>query len=558
MASTRKLISIEIKTPKHVYNRSVICAQEPVQTDLEYYYTRLCGLDASVTFRILSIPEDFNEALLATIDRAPTKFPSHDLETGVDDDEKRKQYNNFITQLCEMEHSRAALRVFVRSEQDAQESNTFTRRNIKLDSTRNWVNQLLRTLNDEHDYEEQQQNQNELMVAPDCDAFCPIGWIFTPVVPEMRESKGSRIVLDPAIGQRWEKLLGTDLFPDLVVSRRISTLTWAFQHRTSDALVKATLEWYLASQDAEVKEGVSGWIPEADREMTALFASFKRIKVHERLIMEGLPKASEKNGQLFTILSSVESRLLASSLETEEVHPCSHEVFQKYISYLFRGFGLAKETYSGNEAVNQILLRWARASLGFRGGVEPLLDSWKEMWQVVMRNRPTAERVYHFLKTLDCWDPIEASILSAPQKKVLATEWVNIYIDNETIAEEKAKERSTLLHSQTKDWCLKFLPESVFPTSFTPMQIGPMYTQRGFNSIKRSDGRYTLGLRFKHQPTETVETVAAAIHVAATHVSVPVPMASAQQQQQQQEAPQNIIINMFKSTETHELHIGTL
>ena len=553
MASSRKLISIQIKTPTHVYNRSVICGQEPLQNDLEYYYNTLCGLDATVTFRSLSIPEDFNEALLATIDRAPTKFPSHDLETGLEDEEKRKQYNNFITQLCEMEHSRAALRVFVRSEQDSHESNTFTRRNVKLDSTRNWVNQLLRTLNDEHEYEE--HGQNEVVVATELDTFCPIGWIFTPVVSEIRESKGSRIVLDPAIGQRWEKLLGTDLFPDLVVSRRISTLTWAFQHPTSDALVKATLEWYLASQDAEVKEGVSGWIPEADREMTALFASFKRIKVHERLIMEGLPKASEKNGQLFTILSSVESRLLASSLETEQVHPCSHEVFQKYVQYLFRGFGLAKETYSGNEAVNQILLRWARASLGFRGGVEPLLDSWKEMWLVIMRNKPTMERVFHFLRTLDCWDPIEASILSAPQKKVLATEWVNIYIDNETISEEKAKERSTLLHSQTKDWCLKFLPESVFPTSFTPMQIGPMYTQRGFNSIKRSDGRYTLGLRFKHQPTETVETVAAAIHVSTiTHVV----HTHTQHTQQTQDPSQNIIINMFKSTESDVIHLGSL
>lgn len=536
MSFTRKLISIEIQTPTHVYSRSVISNADPKQEDLLYYYTTLCGLtDATVSFRGLDIPDEFNEALLATIDRAPTKFPAHDLETEILDVEKRRQYTNFITQLCEMEHSRAALRVFVRS--DAHTISVGDeRRNVRLDSTRNWVNELLRSLNEDHEYEI--HRESELIVAPEKDTFTPIGWIFTPVVHAIREDRGSRIVMDPTIGSYWEKLLGTDIYPDLVVGRRISTLNWAFQHSTSDALVRATMDWYLAAQDANLEGGVSGWIPEADREITALFSTFKRIKVHERLIMEGLPKTSDKNGQVFTILSSVESRLLASSLEIPEISACSYDLLHKYMTYVFRGFGIAKEVYVGNIAVHQILLRWSRASLGFRGNVDPLLESWKDMWTVAMRGKPTAERVHHFLRTLDCWDPLEAALLSPQQKTAIAHDWIHSYIDNEIIAEDKARERSTTLHAQTKDWCLKYVPVSVFPTNFNPMQIGPLFTKRGFNSVKRGDGRHTLGLRFKHVPQESVKTAVTSIIEEASN-----------------SPKQNTVVHMFRDD---EIHLGTL
>jgi hypothetical protein len=116
--NARKLISIEIQTPTRVYSRSIVSACDPKQDDLEYYYKTFCGLaDAVIKFHALDIPEEFNASLLATIDRAPTKFPAHDLETDLSELEKRRQYDNFIRQLCEMEQSRAALRVFTRPEE---------------------------------------------------------------------------------------------------------------------------------------------------------------------------------------------------------------------------------------------------------------------------------------------------------------------------------------------------------------------------------------------------------------------------------------------------------
>lgn len=500
----RTLLSLEIRTPTVVWNRSLVTDSDPTQADLEFYYKTLCGLtEATVECKKHSIPPDFNMSLLSTIDRAPTQFPARDLETPVEEEERRAQYHKFISRLCEMEHSRAALGVFsagVPDDESASASSDTNRVNHRLNHTRSWVQDLLRSLHEDED---------GLVVSADDEGggeeFTPIGWIATPVVAEIRETRGSRIILDASIGKHWERLLGTDVYPDLVVSRRISTLNWAFQHATSDVLIKATLDWYLASQDAKIVDGISDWIPDADREMAILFSTFKKIKVNERLIMEGLPRHSEKGGQVLKLLNTVESRLLASAHGNPEISPCPLDVFQKYMNYVFQAFGVPKEIYGKNEAMVQTLNRWVRSRFGFRSDVDPMLSSWKRMWSLVMRGNATAERVGLFLKTMDCWNPIEAMILTAPQKSAIAAEWVNIFIDNETIADTGSRVRSTLLHARTKDWCYRYLPEPVFPTSFSPMSIGPVFTRRGFVSVKRNDGRHTMGMRLKHEtPVEDV------------------------------------------------------
>lgn len=556
--ATHNLVSIEIATPSLVWNRVVLWSSDVIQADIEFYYKTLLGFnDASVRVQCTPVPDSFNESLLSVYDRMPSKYPVHDLETSTADYAKRQQYERFIQQLCEMEQSRAALQVFVR---DAAPIGTTavaarTGHNARLVKNRNWVNELLHALNDEQDYEEEHA-ADELVVATQ-EETPPIGWVFTPVVADIRESRGSRIVLDAALGKAWEHRLGTDLYPDLVVSRRISTATWAFQHPSSDALVRATLEWYLASQDATVRDGISGWIPAADREISALFSTFKRIKVNERFLLgEGHGVAAstsvDKQQQVYKLLNQVESRLLASSLEYPDIEACDYNIYQKYIKYLCNGCGIPKDLY-GTEGVHQILQRWGRSNLGFKPDVDPLLSSWESMWHMIMRGKPTVERVQLFLRTLDAWDPIEAMVFSIPQKTAIAREWVHIFIDNETVSDVGAKVRSTALHDAVKKWCLKFVPECAFPTSFTPMAIGPIFTARGFNSVKRADGRHTVGIRLKHSMQDNVESVAAGIQTATTTTTAVTSTTVSESPEQ------NTVMNYFACVSTtREIHLGTL
>lgn len=519
METKRVLLLLEIKTAERVWNRAVLSDTIPVIDELKEYYTLLCGINVeSVTCRVEDIPESFNESLLAVGISAPTLFPAHDVETTPTDIEKRTQYTKYIQQLCEMERSRAILRVYTGAESKRMEV-AGGRVKPTLQRTRDWVNELLRTLNPE--------NEEGAIVPMAMDDTVPLGWILTPVVAAVRDDRGSRILLDVELGRKWERLLGTDVYPDLVVSRRISTANWAFQHSTSDALVKATLDWYLACQDVRVERGLSGWIARADNEMNALFSTFRRIKINERFLQAETLSSNDIQRKIFKLLSSVENQCLASALTNPEISPITTEVFRKYMNYLFRGFGISKDQYGGIEMVNQILLRWGRANLGFRSEIDPLLESWKQMWHLIMRGHATADRVLLFVRTLDCWDPIEAATVTAEDRKIIGRDWVNVFVDTELVTDEKEKIRSMYLHEKVQEWCYKYLPSGLFATTFGPTKVGPLFTARGYVSTKRNNGRFTMGVRWKNPamvdtaattPTKE-ETVAATATAAPTPVS---------------------------------------
>jgi hypothetical protein len=405
---------------------------------------------------------------------------------------------------------------------------------------------------------------NEL-VSAEIDSFVPLGWIFTPVVADIRDARGSRIVLDPALGSKWERLLGTDLFPDLVVSRRISTQTWAFQHATSDVLAKATLEWYLASQDATVKDGMSGWIQEADKEMTALFATFKRIKINEKLMRESLPKTGDKQSKVFTVVSTVEARCLASALEHEDIEALSMDQIQRFMKYVFRGFGIPKDT--AVEGVQQIYQRWVHGNLGFRPDATPLLESWTELWNVVMRGRATRDRVDLFLKTMDCWDPLEAGLMTATQRKDVESEWIKIFIDNMLLPGEKKDRLPTIpLYKHVEEWCKQYLPIGLFASNFSPAAIGPVFTIRGFNKTKASGGRFMLGLKYKHP--EAANEVTEAKAKATTQAAAVAVTVSTETRDGVTEETRSVRltssetdgsrIEHFYASTTQEIHLGTM
>jgi len=554
--ATRTLVCVEIQTPTLVWNRAFVSDLIPTQEDLNFYYNRLCGLEATITFRTESVPESFNETLLYTGSRLPTQFPVHDLETAREDKEKRDKYTLFLKQLCDMERSRSSLQVF----QPASEATTKSEKSSgTATKSRQWVQDLLRSLNTDDTVGEDEA----LVPSSAAVETAPLGWILTPVVKEIRETRGSRILTDPELGAKWDALLGTDLYPDVVVSRRISTQTWAFQHATSDALVKATLDWYLAAQDASVTDGMSGWIFNADKEMNALFGTFKRIKVHESLIAKHAPKMGGKPQQVIQLLSTLEGRCLASALDDTEVQPVPHDVFQKYMTYLFMAFQIPKDVYVEMAAYTQTIHRWVRGSMGFRAETDPLVESWRDTWSLLMRSKtPTEERVRMFLRTLDCWNTLEAGLLTLGQRKEVADEWVFAFIDNMMIPDKVGKIKSILLHEKVKEWCHKYLPTGLFASNFSPMAIGPLFTRREYNSVKRGDGRYMMGLKFKFPDMEiSMETDKPSVKVSKS-VSIKTDTTNGTTEKQSTvsgmivaEQDGNRIEHFFS---TQEIHLGTI
>jgi hypothetical protein len=502
-----KLVCLEITTDDEIYNRTIYSDYIPTQQDLDVYYKDICGLiDAVIKITCYDVPADFNTTLLTFSEAQPTRYPNYDIASGLSNTEKRAKYTAYIKQIVDMEQSRAELRVHMQGscsgseseKEDAKPAATIKgapgRYKVKQ---QDWVKDLLEQL------ESDEIVPSDDLVPVESDTFIPHAWILTPVVAAVREGKGSRILLDAVKGKHWENLLGTALFPDFVVSRRISTRGWAFQHETSESLCRAMLAYYIASQDCAVVSGLSDWIPMADKELGLLMAAYKKIKVSENLLNRG----SNPLG-IFNLLATIESQCLASALSDKKITAVSVSVFHKYLSYVCQALGLPREQYAGVEAVNSIVRRWERTSLGFRGDAEPVVPGWADIWRVVMQHNPSAERLALFLTTLDAWNPMEGHLMTLGTRQEIAREWVKIYVENELIIERTAEEPSITLYTETAKWCFKYLPQDAFKNSLRKETIGPAYTNMGFLKFRPGAYKIVRGVRFK-KPLATAAAAAA-------------------------------------------------
>jgi hypothetical protein len=505
----QKLVCIRITAPKKIYDRCLLLPECPPLDDLEYYYRTLLDIqDATVTLTAIPVPADFNKTLLPDMDDVPSDFPVSDLETEQAEAERREKYATFLQQLCEMERSRAVLKNFKRPITRVPKYTTaITEEPIHLNgyaalaqaqgtTRRAWVQEILRELNTEPE-------ENSLVVASP-DDFPPYGWLLTPSATSTRYSRGSRILLDTATGMKWERLLGTDLYPDLIVTRRLTSRGWAFQHARSEALIEATVQWFLASQDAEIKMGLTPFMIGVDKELSVLFSAFKSVRVCNRL----LESAGDSNPQsrVLRFLQALESRCLESAEIQEDIQPISLGAFHKFLTYLFRAAEIPRDAYLGDDNVRATVDRWVTSQFGFKVGAECVLPKWKELWDLVMRGKPSAVRLNHFLASMDVWDPVMvASFRRNIERPAVAQEWIRIFLDTQLVRETSARLRSTTLHAAIRRWCLRFLPEEMFGPQFAPVNVGPALTKKGFGVTKLRHGRYIMGYKFREGFSEADE-----------------------------------------------------
>lgn len=516
VSSQKRLLRLQISLPDVVYNRVIYTDLVPNDSDLHYYYQVLLGLeDAVVTWRVEDVPAEFNTALLDLHEEAPVSFPHYDLKTAPDQNEMRKKYDDFLNQLCEMEKSRASLRLFARASASTATATAATatatssapdvqkRGNAAIAANRReWVRELLNQLNGDEEAEAafQQDSASAIVQIQEDPTHPPHAWILTPTCEITRNEKGSRILVDKIIADHWDPLLGTTLYPDLIVSRRISTASWSFQHPTCEEVVGAMVRWYLASQKATLRDGLSCFIPDADSELSFLLTQFRRIKVNPEFLLDTSESDDSKNPtrKIFQLMTAIESRLLSSELSNPIIHSVSIDALRRYVTYVFRASNVPREIYSTQPGVEQMLHKWSRAKMGFLPGVDPLIPQWKETWELVMRGDPNAERVNHFLATLDAWDPSLAPLITIPEKNAIAIEWIRIFFDTQVVYDPESRIKSVFLHEQVKRWAVQFVPELIFSAQFSPMNIGPVATIRGYTTRKLNNGRFTHKIRLKN------------------------------------------------------------
>ena len=497
----RRLITIDIVAGRTLYSRTVYTEYVPTTEDLNFYYRDLCGLtDAIITSTIVDVPPDFNQALVAFSETIPTRFPNHDITATLEDAAKIENYHNYIKQLSEMEKSRAVLQVHIKTAATvpggvpiAESPATSNIKKRPRTHRHAWVREILQSL-------ESDEIVGDELVAVENDDLIPHAWILTPVLRSIRDKRGSRILVDTVKGKHWECLLGSSLFPDFVVSRRISTHNWLFQHSSADNLLRATLDFYIASQNAALVGGLSGWIPIADKEFTLLINTFKKIKVNEQVLTSHMDPH-----HIYNVLNSIELRCLTSKTTNADIHPLDIHMFRKYIHYVAQGMNMSPEKYQNLEGVSQVLRRWERSEFGFRGDVDPIIPAWSKMWNLIMAGKPTVERVALFLATLDAWNPMEGNILSKDQCDTIAEQWISIFIANETVPAEGKYEIALIVYDETRRWCLQYLPVTVFEKVFKVDRVmRDVYVKSGFNVKKSHILRIVMGLKLRNPSKKTV------------------------------------------------------
>lgn len=499
--TVRKLVCIDIVDGRTLYSRTVYTEYIPTSEDLNFYYRELCGLsDAIVSSTVTDVPPDFNQALVAFSESIPTRFPNYDITASLEEAENIAKYHDYIQNLSQMEWSRAKLQVHIQTAATvpngaptspavpSPETNK-PRTNLRRHA---WVREILASL------ESEEVVSDELAIVEN-DDLIPHAWILTPVLGTLRNERGSRILMDASRGKHWECLLGSSLFPDFVVSRRISTRNWLFQHETADALLRATLSFYITSQDARMVGGLSSWIPVADKEIALLMNTFKKIKVNERVLTN-----QDDPHHIYNILNSIELRCLASKTTNPEINPLNIHIFRKYINYVAQAMSISSEKYT-TDGVTQILRRWERSELGFRGDVDPIVPAWSKMWNLIMSGSPTVERVALFLATLDAWNPMDGALLSSDQCNTIAKQWIDIFIGTETVREEGKVEIALVLYDETRRWCLQYLPANLFEKILNSKPLlCERYVSNGCTLIKGGSVKKFSGIRLRNPSKKTV------------------------------------------------------
>ena len=483
---TKYLVCIQIESNEKVWNRCVIASYVPHIDDLQFYYHTLCGIEGTITSHHECIPNTFNEELLRGIQTISGSMPRNDLETDIQDIHRREKYKKLIQNICELERGRFHLF------QPKQEKNTVVQEPTEVPKKRNWAKELL------HSLEGENEDLTEAIMPSSQEDMKIFGWILTPSSPYVKETQGSRFLLNMEIGKKWEILLGTDIYPDLLVRRRISMQGWLFQQPISEILLQSMVDWYVLAKDTKVEDGLTGWIKDADVEFTSLLTSVCRIKVHENVM-----KVTEDTSQVTKILSIIESNYLGASTDVLTIHPISADDYKRYMNYVFLYLRIPKEQYWGLEKTNKVYARWEQSQLGFLPDKNPYIANWSETWNVIASGVPVSERMKLFLQTLDAWDSIESVMINSQQKTKLAKEWIKLYMKNEIIIDKSSSVRSPILHEKVKKWCYKFLPEALFETKLSPIVIGPVFTKQGFLTKKRKGGRWTNGFVFREEPALT-------------------------------------------------------
>lgn len=511
----KHVLLLSVFTGGTTWLRSLCVTELPKKDDIVFYYQTLCGFrDAVVSVTVHTVPAEFQESLLA-VDSAT--FPVCDVVA--ETEEKVVEYRAYVHQVCEAERSRCRLAM------DRATSVAVVAAKEPAKKRKTWASELLSQLSTPAD-----DSSSDVAVN---------AWILMAPLAK----KKSRLIIDPSVGKAWESRLGSPLYPDLVVARRLSTASWNFQHPSSVSLLSATIAWYLENRGVVVAAGVSDWAEGAESDLIQLMAPFAAVKkgtadppvesVHEEpgkplntTLKEDRPSLSRfikikatPPKPIVILLQKIEQTMLFSRMENGAVEPLSHATFSKFLRYMARGHGI--QDYDGDEIVDATLKRWGTAQMGFCKKTKPLLSSWLPLWDTLLsaegkkRDAVTATRIDLLLRTLDAWDACESAMMTEEAKQALVCDWIAVYRDRELVADRGSRTAFDAIETDLLAYLDQFVPRPFVLLHKRIRDVASsMFVKKGYSAALLSGTLYLVGARtsrVKAEPQSRAEKTAAPV-----------------------------------------------
>lgn len=518
---THYLITVELSFDGNTYIRNVLQQETATETDIQYYYHNLLGLrNYDVRIQVREVPSTFTLALLgaASCTEIPKHFPSFDIE--MDTVDARNRFYTFLERVCEMERMRAECGIPTGTVSCSKGStptlsgppDVAGAASASTSKYQSWVSSILRSIRLDTAAEWRDVEED---ASPIADSHT-IAWILTPVLDEIRSMRGCRIITDSDLGIYWAPRLGTELFPDVAICRRLSTIKWRVHNSRSAALARTAIEWYIESQHLECIDtcGISPWIPNADKELTSVLLPFQNLGPRESFCHNetdaetGAPRITHP---VIAILHKLEEDgHVLSGLTHPGIYQPSPSVFEKYLRHIFKVNRIGSDLVdSAWGTVEDTVRLWVRGNMGVDPQSAPLFAQWEPTWNVLLRDisfDKGAERFALFVDTLDAYDPITSHTMTNSSRYELVNKWIAVFVDREMEYDSRGREKATLLYSNIREWVLQFVPMGVADNPLKPMNIGPVLTSMGYICHKLKQGRLILNIRYKQPPANVLAT----------------------------------------------------
>ncbi len=484
---TKTLVTLLIGSSGPTWIRNVLLDSVPehLKEDMETYYRDFLGVgNVKVVYRTFEVPESFPLALLGPSE--PQTFPIFDKE--VMNELEKEKYVALVERMVEMERMR--VECGLSGEPASTGSSTPTAPTGRYEA---WVEELLETL---RQHEPQKEDTRSI---PD-DAT--VAWIITPVLESERAKKGCRILTDMELGKYWASRLGTDLFPDLVICRRLSTCRWRIRNQHADLLAKAAIDWYVAGQTliAGPLPGLSAWIQQADRDLASVLLPFQNVGLAEAFH----PSGEDTTHSLTSILQSLEGTHILCSLTNTNtsIYKPTRDQWTRYMRHIFRMHGILTGVIDSYwQGVEDCIALWIRGGQGVDVGNTALFDAWKPIWNKLFRDRDSITidvKFGEFLDTLDLHVPMTVIGMQSYEKMAIANIWIQMFFEEELVEDTTGILHASVLYDSVRTFVFRYCPKLAVDSVVQPTSLAPYFTTRGYASTRTKKGRFITGLRYKN------------------------------------------------------------